>query len=71
MDLHPEHAMYAASPERAHHSSSVMLSCMRACIFLACKVDNYRGKDNLFVEVKQHTTIEIQDQVSVIFFPFI
>ena len=36
---------------------------MRACLFLACKVENYRGpapKD--FVEVKKHTLIEIEDQ---------
>lgn len=35
---------------------------MRACLFLACKVENYRGpapKD--FVEVKKHTLIEIED----------
>jgi hypothetical protein len=34
---------------------------MRACIFLACKVDNYRGLDQKFVQVRQHTTNEITD----------
>jgi hypothetical protein len=36
---------------------------MRACLFLACKVENYRGPaPNHFVEVKKHTSIEIEDQ---------
>ena len=39
---------------------------MRACVFLACKVDNYRGHDqglgrDPFVQVGQHTKNEIAD----------
>lgn len=38
---------------------------MRACVFLACKVDNYRGgTGGEFVAVEKHTKIEIQDHVS-------
>ena len=32
---------------------------MRACIFLACKVDNYRGPDQKFVKVDGHTVTQI------------
>ena len=34
---------------------------MRACCFLACKVDNYRGPANMFVQVSKHTTTEIEE----------